>query len=135
MRRLLAQRQLALAGVAIVGVAGSLAVTARTRPHAAGLPPAEGSYTALAGTSGSEAVGKTTACGVVIGRTTEGIVNPVLACGTRIYLGYRGTHVLATVIDHGPVKRGRSFELTDALALRLGLAGVHRIQWSYVAER
>jgi rare lipoprotein A (peptidoglycan hydrolase) len=134
MRRLHAQRQLALVGVAIVGATGSLAVTTRSRPHAAGLPPAVGSYTALAGSSGPRANGRTTGCDIVIGPATQGVANPVLPCGTRIYLGYRGRHILVTVIDHGPVQPGRQFDLTDALARRLGLAGVRKIEWSYAGE-
>ncbi len=134
MRRPLVQRQLALAGVAILGVAGSLAVTAKHPPHAASLPPAVGSYTALAGSSGRQALGRPSACGVVIGSATEGVANAVLPCGTRLYLGYRGKHALVTVIDRGPQASDGEFGLTDALARRLGLVGVKRVQWSYAGS-
>ena len=132
MRRTLAQRQLALAGLAILGVTGSLAVTSKGAPHPAVLPPAQGSYTALAASSGPQAVGKTTGCGFLIRAGTQGVSNPVLPCGTRLYVGYRGKHVMVTVIDHGPQSSTRQFDLTDALARRLGVLGVKRIQWSYV---
>jgi hypothetical protein len=131
--RRLPQREVALAGVALLGVVVSLAVTSKTREHSPGPPAPEGSYTALAGSSGPAMFGKTTACGVVVGPATVGVGNPVLPCGVRLYVGYRGKHVLTEVIGHGPSGAGRQFDLTDALARELGLAGVKRIQWSYAA--
>jgi hypothetical protein len=134
-RRALAQRQLALGGLAILGVAGSIAVTSRTHRAAnVRLPPAQGAYTALAGSSGPPEVGTTTACDVLIGAGTEGVENPVLPCGTRLYVGYRSTNVLVTVIDRGPKAAGQEFGLTDALARRLGVTGTKRIRWSYVGS-
>ena len=50
----------------------------------------------------------------------------------RLYLTYHGTRVLTQVIDHGPHGPGRQFDLTEALARRLGLSGVQRVEWSYV---
>jgi rare lipoprotein A (peptidoglycan hydrolase) len=35
------------------------------------------------------------------------------------------------VIDRGPTVPGREFDLTPALARRLGLTGVQSIHWSY----
>jgi hypothetical protein len=132
MRRPLVQRQLALAGVAILGVAGSLAVAKGDRASpGTTLPLADGSYTALAGSSGAKAFGTRTSCGVELGPTTEGVASPVLPCGMRIYVGYGGETALVSVLDNGSVPAGRQFQLTDALARRLGLVGVHRIRWSY----
>ena len=62
---------------------------------------------------------------------TEGVAHPVLPCGARIYVSYHGKHVLTQVIDRGPYVPGRQFDLTDALARRLGLQGVQQIHWSY----
>jgi len=81
------------------------------------------------------AFGKRTACGQVIGPRTEGVANPVLPCGVRLYLTYQGRHVLTQVIDRGPSVPGREFDLTDALAHRIGLVGVQRIAWSYAGKR
>ena len=53
-----------------------------------------------------------------------GIETPVLPCGIRLYLAYRGRSVLASVIGHEPVPAGRELDLTAALARRLGLSGV-----------
>jgi rare lipoprotein A (peptidoglycan hydrolase) len=134
-RRLLAQRQLALAGVAILGATSSLAITSRGHSAARELPAAAGSYTALAGTGGAQPVGTKTACGVVVRATTEGVANPVLPCGMRLYVGYRGENVLVRVIDHGPTSGEREFGLTAALASRLGVTGIKRIRWSYVGSQ
>ena len=131
MRLGLAQRQAALAGVALLAAVVSLAVTSRHHQPSRKLPPAVGSYTALAGSSGVVAYGKRTACGQVIGPRTEGVAHPVLPCGVKIYLSYEGRHVLTQVIDRGPYVPGRQFDLTDALARRLDLRGVQQIHWSY----
>ncbi len=131
----LAQRELALAGLAVLAATASLAVTAATRSSSSSLPEAQGSYRALAGVSGESVFGRHTACGVVIGQDTEGVAHPTLPCGTRIYLSYRGVHVLTQVIDRGPYEPGRAFDLTEALASELGLRGVQTIHWSYARSR
>ena len=129
----LAQRELGLACVALLAASIALAVTARTRATTPlRLPPAVGSYSALAGSSGLRAVGRHTTCGGTIEATTMGVAQPTLPCGTRIYLTYRGRRVLTEVIDRGPHEAGRQFDLTEALARRLGLSGVQQVEWSYV---
>jgi rare lipoprotein A len=130
----LAQREVALAGVALLAAAIALAVVAKTRSEASPLPAAQGSYVALAGSSGPAAFGRRTACGAIIREKTQGVAHPVLPCGARIYISFRGKHVLTQVIDRGPTVPGRQFDLTDALARLLGLSGVQRIRWSYAAE-
>jgi rare lipoprotein A len=124
-------RVIALAGVALLAGAISLALTAGDRDHSRALPEPSGSYTALAGSSGPAAVGRRTACGDVLHADTEGVAHPVLPCGVRIYVTYDHKHVLTQVIDRGPYVPGRTFDLTDALARRLGLRGVQEIHWSY----
>jgi rare lipoprotein A len=131
----LAQRQAALAGVALLAAVVTLAVTSGRHHQSRTLPPAVGSYTALAGSSGVVAYGKRTACGQVIGPRTEGVAHPVLPCGVKIYVSYEGRHVLTQVIDRGPYVPGRQFDLTEALARRLGLVGVQRVTWSYAGAR
>jgi rare lipoprotein A len=129
-----AQRPAVLAAIGLLGAAIALAVTS-DRHRASALPPAVGAYTALAGSSGVGAFGKHAFCGGVIGPRTEGVANPVLPCGVRIYIAYNGLNVLTRVIDRGPDTPGRQFDLTDALAKRLGLSGVQRIRWSYAGSR
>lgn len=129
----MAQRQAALAGAALLAAVVSLALTSG-RHHRETLPPPVGSYSALAGSSGAVAYGKRTACGEIIEPTTEGVSHPVLPCGVKLYINYNGKHVLTEVIDHGPDVPGREFDLTQALARRLGLVGVQRITWSYAGQ-
>ncbi len=131
MRFRLAQREVALAGLALLAIAVSLAVTAQTRRHASTAPQPEGSYTALAGSSGPAAFGRRTACGGVIHPDTVGVAHPTLPCGARVFITYRGQTVLTQVIDRGPYVPGRKFDLTDALARKLGLRNVQEIQWAY----
>jgi hypothetical protein len=134
-RRALAQRQVVLAGVTVLAVAVSFAVTARhDRKAAAALPPPVGSYTALVAASGPRTIGKRTACGIVVATRTLGISSPVLRCGTRLYLTYGSRHVLAPVVGRGPQAAGAEFAVTPALARRLRLTGVKRVRWSYAAD-
>ena len=132
MRRPLAMRQVVLAGMTLLGVVASLAYSTRHGHHsaAAALPPASGSYTALVAATGPAAIGKKTTCGVVIEGSTMGISSPVLPCGIRLYVTYKGRHVLASVIDRASVP-GAELLLTPALGRHLGVTGIRRVQWSY----
>jgi rare lipoprotein A (peptidoglycan hydrolase) len=131
MRPTLAVREIALGGLALLAAAAALAVTAQTRHHAKTGPQPVGSYVALAGSSGAAAFGRKTACGGVITQDTEGVAHPTLPCGARIFVTFHGHTVLVPVVDRGPYTAGRQFDLTDALARRLGLSGVQEIHWSY----
>jgi len=122
---------LGLAAVALLAVVLALDVKSTTRgPRASSLQP-EGDYVALAGSSGPAAFGRRTACGGVIGSETEGVSHPTLPCGARIFIDVGGRRVLTEVIDRGPYEPGRQFDLTGALARRLGLSGVRQVHWSY----
>ena len=131
MRANLALRELALLGVALLAVVGVLAVTESRRDGSHSGPQPEGSYTALAGSSGPAAFGRHTACGGVLAPDTVGVAHPTLPCGAQIFVTYNGTTVLTQVVDRGPYTIGRQFDLTDALARKLGLRGVQTITWSY----
>jgi rare lipoprotein A (peptidoglycan hydrolase) len=131
MRAPLALRQVALAGLALLAAAVALAVTAHTRDNTDSGPRPEGSFVALAGSSGPAAFGRRTACGGRIGAETEGIAHPTLPCGARIFITFHGTTVLTQVVDRGPYVAGRQFDLTDALARRLGLRGQQMVHWAY----
>jgi rare lipoprotein A len=131
MRPRLAVREIALAGLALLAAAVALAVTAQTRDKTTTSPQPEGSFVALAGSSGPAAFGRRTACGGVIHAETEGVAHPTLPCGVRIFITYRGMTVLTQVIDRGPYVPGRQFDVTDALARKLGLRNVQTIHWSY----
>ncbi|HST14111.1 MAG TPA: septal ring lytic transglycosylase RlpA family protein [Gaiellaceae bacterium] len=127
----LATREIALGGLAILAGAIALAVAAQTRHHTTTGPTPVGNYVALAGSSGPRAFGRKTACGGVITSATEGVAHPTLPCGVRIFITFDGHTVLVPVVDRGPYTQGREFDLTDALARRVGLQGVQEIHWSY----
>jgi rare lipoprotein A len=131
MRRSLLVRQLALAAFALLAGVGAVAGVARTGGNASRGPQAIGSYTALAGSAGPAAFGRTTSCGLVLRPATEGVVQPTLPCGTRLLVTYRGRTALTEVVGRGPYGSGRQLDLTDALARRLGLRGVQRVRWAY----
>jgi rare lipoprotein A (peptidoglycan hydrolase) len=135
LRAAVAKREAQLALVALLAGAITLAVTTITRKHSSNLPQPVGSYSALAGSSGTKLFGRHTACGQVIGPTTIGVAHPVLPCGVRVYISYGNKHILTEVIDHGPYVPGREFDVTEALAKELGLVGVQRIQWSYALAK
>lgn len=137
MRWTLAQREVALAAVALLAVVASLAVAAVRDDAAAprNLPrpvePPGGWYTALAAPRAHEKPGTRTACGLVLGPDAMGVSHPVLPCGAKIFLNYEGRDVLTQVIDRGPAASGHDFDLTRALASRLGLRGVQLVHWTY----
>jgi rare lipoprotein A (peptidoglycan hydrolase) len=131
MKLRLAQREVALAGLALLAATISLAITAQTRGESTSGPTPVGSYVALAGSSGPEAFGRSTACGGVLAPDTEGVAHPTLPCGARVFITFHGHTVLTQVVDRGPYVPGRQFDLTAALARRLGLQGVQPIRWSY----
>jgi len=131
MRSSLAVREVALLAVALLAAVGVLAVTESRRDHGPSGSQPEGSYTALAGSSGPAAFGRHTACGGILTPDTIGVAHPTLPCGARIFVTYGGVTVLTQVVDRGPYAFGRQFDLTDALARKLGLKGVQTIRWSY----
>jgi rare lipoprotein A len=124
-------REIGLAGLALLAAVVVLAAV-RQFHHArkTGAQPV-GSFVAYAGSSGPAAFGRKTACGGVLRPDSEGVAHPTLPCGARIFIVFHGKTVLTQVVDRGPYKPGRQFDVTDALARRLGLSGVQLIHWSY----
>src|SRR5581483_8066247 len=74
---------------------------------------------------------KGTACGQPVNAQTVGVAHPVLPCGVKIFLDYDGKEVLTQVIDKGPAVPGREFDVTRALADKLGLQGVEQLKWAF----
>jgi hypothetical protein len=136
---ILAQRQLSLAAAAMLGVVVALALSARdgTARRAVQVLPqpaisdVTGWYTALAGVRTRPLAGRPSGCGTLLGPKTLGLDHPVLPCGARLFIEYRGKTVLTSVVDRGPFAPGREFEVTPALADMLGLSGVQTIRWSF----
>ncbi|HLH64094.1 MAG TPA: septal ring lytic transglycosylase RlpA family protein [Solirubrobacteraceae bacterium] len=67
--------------------------------------------------------GRLTACGERLRRTTIGVANRTLPCGTQVAIYYRGESLTVPVIDRGPYANGADWDLTVATARALGLEG------------
>ncbi len=132
----LAQRQLALAGVALLAVvtAVALAAVAQSQDGPAGAslpPPATEWYRALAGPYQFPEEADQTACGHPADSSTRGVAHPVLPCGAKISILFEGREILTQVVDRGPGAPGREFDVTGQLAAEIGLAGIQPIQWRF----
>lgn len=134
----LLQRTVALAAVALLAAVGALALTTRAgddeaRPgEAQPVTVAEtGWYSALAGSRGAPRDAERTSCQRVLTNRSLGVTHPVLPCGAKVYIAYGGTEVLTEVIDSRLKRQGRQFELTEALAQRLGIDGTQQIRWRF----
>ena len=125
-------RALALAIVGVVAAVVVIVVALLWPHHHPGAPTAGGPwYTALAAPYAPSTATKTSACGVRIGLGTIGVAHPRLPCGVRIVVEYGGKQVPTRVIDRGVTVPGHDFDLTRALARRLGLHGVQTIHWRF----
>jgi rare lipoprotein A len=129
------QRLVALAAVALL--AGALALALAGGPDADGgeLQPVGRWYEARVAPYGPGLYGRPTACGPELTRATRGIAHPVLPCGAKLFLSYGDREVATEVVDRGPHTQGREFEVTEALAEELGLAGVQALRWRFAGER
>jgi hypothetical protein len=129
--RELAQRQLALAGVALVG--GLFALAASPSAHHRNLPKAAGGWHTGAAAAGLP--GGKTNCGYDLGKESLGLAHPTFPCNTKIYVAFHGKLVLTQVVANSPVRTGHAFELTRALAAEIGLKNTQEIRWSLVAAK
>jgi rare lipoprotein A len=134
----LVQRALWLAGITLVAAIAALAITRldagghEKLPGAVPVPGTEnGYYTAKAAPYAPTARHRRTACGQPFLKTTEGVAHPVLPCGVKLYVRFRGREVLTQVVDRGPNVPGRELDLTKALANRLDLHGTQTVQWRF----
>jgi len=133
----LAQREIALAAVALLAGVGSLALASRgghstTQSRLKPLTLDGGHWRVdLAG--GSQVrYGRRTNCSIVLRPSTIGVTDPVLPCGVKLYLAYgNSAEVLTQVIERRAVPPGRKFELTPKLAEKLGVDGVQPVRWAF----
>ena len=93
-----------------------------------------GWYTALAGSRGAARDAERTTCARILTGRSLGVSHPVLPCGAKIYISYGGAEVLTEVIDTKLKQPGRQFELTEALAQRLGIEGTQQIRWRFATR-
>ena len=133
----LAQRQLALAGVALLAIVAAIVLVDRARddPGASAAPPpvAADWRRALAGPYTLPAGTKLTACGQRASESILGVAHPVLPCGAKVVIRFDDQDVLTQVVDRGAGLPGREFDLTPALAKRIGLTGVQPIDWRFAS--
>jgi len=139
----LGQRQLVVLAAAMLAVVLGLAVAAR---HGKGtgstslLPQpavadASGWSAALAGVRSRPLAGRVSGCGTLLKPKTLGVDHPVLPCGAKVFVSYKGKTVLTSVVDRGPFTPREDFEVTPALADILDLTGVQTIRWSFARTR
>lgn len=125
-----------LAGITLIVGVAALALARRDAGGKDDLPGAIpvqgiGYYTTRAAPYGPTPGHTRTACGEPFTKETLGVAHPVLPCGVKVYIRFHGRDVLTQVVDRGPNVPGREFDITKALADRLGLHGTQRIQWRY----
>ena len=82
---------------------------------------------ALASWYGPGFYGRKTACGKRMTRTLLGVAHRKLPCGTDVALTYRGRTITVPVVDRGPFRPGRRWDLTAATAKSLGFTFTDRL--------
>lgn len=137
----LVQRLLALGAVALLAGLIALAVIERRSSDASASPapvgaiaPGGGWYSALAASRGPAGDAERTTCGLILTSKSLGVSHPVLPCGAKLLIRFAGQTVLTEVIDNKLKSGGRQFELTEGLAVLLGIDGTQQIDWRF-AER
>ena len=133
----LAQREIALAAIALLAVVLAVGLTRVGREDETSAPsraaPAGEWYRALAGRYSFPPGARQTACGLPAGPRTLGLAHPVLPCGAKIVVRFDGQEVLTQIVDRGAGLPGREFDVTPGLAERIGLNGIQPIQWRFAS--
>ena len=123
-----------LAGLTVVAVLQRTEEPAGPGTARGATAPGGGWYAALAASRGSAGDAERTSCGLVLTGASLGVTHPVLPCGAKILLRFGGDTVLTEVIDNKLKGQGRQFELTEALARRLGLDGTQAVSWRFASS-
>lgn len=135
MNAALIQRQAALAGVALLGALGAVALGSAGDGPSTVLNPAPepqvGWESARVSVLDAGRLGELTACGVTVTAATLGVAHSVLPCGVEVLLSAGGREVRTEVVEQGGVGQGVVFVLTPALAAELGVTGTQRIRWRF----
>jgi rare lipoprotein A (peptidoglycan hydrolase) len=71
--------------------------------------------------------GQKTACGQTLRRSTIGVANRTLKCGTKVALYYHGRTMIVPVIDRGPYANHADWDLTEATDKAMGIDGTATI--------
>ena len=72
--------------------------------------------------------GNRLACGGRLGPGTVGVAHRTLKCGTRVVIKHGGHYLRTRVIDRGPFVGGRTWDLTQKAAKRVGMTATAKIQ-------
>ena len=138
MRVSFGQRLLALAGAGLLAgvIAVAVAEQNENTARASGPQPAVGQgagwSSAVAGVARPYPVrGGRSRCNWLLRPGTLGVVHPVLPCGTKVFVELNGKRVYTQVVDRAPVPSREDFDLTAALAERLGLSGTEEVRWAF----
>ena len=127
-----AQRLAVLAGVALLAALGALALSRAgddSGPPSAA-PQVRWQTTPVA-VFGADRLGQQTACGVTLTAETIGLAHAVLPCGVRLLVERGGRRVEAQVVERTAVPPARAFDVTPALAERLGAPGGGEVRWRF----
>ena len=138
----LLQRLLGLAAVALLAGLVALAVVrddgqASDAAVPTPAPAAEGEAgwnVALAGSRGLPGENQRTTCGTLLTDASLGVSHPVLPCGAKLFLLFDEQEVLTEVVDNRLSTAARQFELTPALAARLGVEGTQEVRWRFAVR-
>ena len=130
------QRQAALAGAALLAVLLVVVLDRsngqETSAAAPPLPVSQAKWeSATVGIFGRSRLGETTACGTLLTQGTLGIAHPVLLCGVDLVVFYREHEIRTEVIERGNVGPESQFDLSTALADRLGIEKATTIRWRF----
>jgi rare lipoprotein A len=71
--------------------------------------------------------GSTTACGEKLHRSTIGVANRTLPCGTKVSIYFKGRTMVVPVIDRGPYANHADWDLTTATARAMHMNGTENI--------
>jgi len=71
--------------------------------------------------------GDHTACGEKLKKSTLGVANRTLKCGTKVAIFYGGRTLVVPVIDRGPYANGADWDLTEATDTALRIPGTATI--------
>jgi hypothetical protein len=120
-----------LAGLVAVAIVERRGAVEALTFEGAQAPGSSGWYSALAAPRPPAGDAERTTCELILTARSLGVTHPVLPCGAKLVLRYRGDTVLTEVIDNNLTSSGRQFELTDELARLVGLDGTQQIEWRY----
>lgn len=135
----LGERLALLAAVALLGGVTALAIGEKRAENAVAdtvtSAAAPGGWNqAFAGSRGPVGDAERTTCGQILTAGSLGVTHPVLPCGAKVVLRFRGTQILTEVIDNKIVEAGRQVEVTQKLAKMLGLQGTEQLEWRFATS-